>query len=152
MAKTHSRTLTQPYEAALRRVLQYLLDNEPIWHGERLDFEEGDLAQQADHIFPSFLAMHAWLERGTVELHLAQIVATPGAVNALSEEDISGALARHQAGDWGSLTDEDWEANDRALEEGERLLSVYFAKNGTRFWIITEADRSATTVLLPEDY
>jgi len=61
-------------------------------------------------------------------------------------------VARHANADWGNLTDDDWLENDRALESGRRLLSAYQDRNGTPFWVITEADRSATTVLLPDDY
>ena len=71
----------------------------------------------------------------------------------LSSLDIAGALYRHQHGDWGEVGKADWQANERALKQGGRLLSVYkTAGNGTKFWIITERDRSLTTVLLPEDY
>jgi hypothetical protein len=83
---------------------------------------------------------------------LGRIVATPNALQSITQDDILAGIQRHQAGDWGSLTDEDREANDRALVQGTRILSAYTAAGGTRFWIITEADRSATTVLLPEDY
>ena len=62
------------------------------------------------------------------------------------------ALRRHARGDWGDLDDEDRKANDRALQEGSRLFSAYKTKAGVKFWIITEADRSATTVLLPDEY
>jgi hypothetical protein len=62
------------------------------------------------------------------------------------------ALRRHARGDWGDLDDEDRQANERALQDGARLLSTYVASNGTKFWIIPEADRSATTVLLPDEY
>ena len=55
-------------------------------------------------------------------------------------------------GDWGELDEEDKKANDQALQTGERLLSAYRTANGTKFWIITEADRASTCVLLPEDY
>jgi hypothetical protein len=85
-------------------------------------------------------------------LRLGRIVTTPSALNSLSEDDILSGIQRHQAGDWGDLGDEDREANDRALTEGRRLLSSYSAGNGTRFWLITEADRSTTMILLPEDY
>ena len=61
------------------------------------------------------------------------------------------ALTRHAAGDWGNLCDEDRRENELALQEGHRLLSAYQADDGTKFWIITEADRSVTTVLLPLD-
>jgi hypothetical protein len=59
---------------------------------------------------------------------------------------------RHARGDWGDLSSEDKLANKRALEEGTRLLSAYHLKTGQKIWIITEWDRSATTVLLPEEY
>jgi hypothetical protein len=60
-------------------------------------------------------------------------------------------IRRHEAGDWGEVTPEDRHANDRALMEGTRILSAYYS-SGVRFWIITEADRSKTTVIMPEDY
>ncbi len=85
-------------------------------------------------------------------LRLGRIVATPSALNSLMQDDILKGIQRHQAGDWGDLTNDNRAANDRALAEGTRIISAYNAANGTRFWIITEADRSATTVLLPEDY
>ena len=83
---------------------------------------------------------------------LGRIVATPNALQSITQDDILLGIQRHQAGDWGNLTEDDRAANDRALVEGTRILSAYNASNVTRFWIITEADRSATTVLLPEDY
>jgi hypothetical protein len=83
---------------------------------------------------------------------LGHIVATPNALRSVANEDILEAIQRHQAGDWGSLDSEDRNSNDRALASGGRIFSAYNAGNGTRFWIITEADRSVTTVLLPEDY
>ena len=61
-------------------------------------------------------------------------------------------IQRHQAGDWGDVDSHDRQANDRALIEGTRLLSVYHATKGIKFLLITEADRSVTTVLLPDDY
>jgi len=83
---------------------------------------------------------------------LGRIVATPNALGELSQQDMLSAIKRHQAGDWGELDEHDRQANDRALTDGTRLFSVYRSVNGMRFWVITEADRSATTVLLPEDY
>ena len=69
----------------------------------------------------------------------------------LTTEEVLTALHRHSSGDWGDLCPEDTLANDMAVENGGRLLSAY--GNGEhRFWLITEADHSATTVLLPEDY
>jgi hypothetical protein len=83
---------------------------------------------------------------------LGKIVATPNALEQLSPEDILAAIQRHQAGDWGEVAAEDRQQNERALREGLRLFSVYRAANGTKFWVITEAGREATTLLLPEDY
>jgi hypothetical protein len=95
------------------------------------------------------------MSTGTIPIavfRLGRIVSTPNALASLTEEDIRTGIKRHQAGDWGKLTDEDWQANDRAVVAGTRIVSAYNARNGTKFWIITEADRSTTTVLLPEDY
>ena len=86
------------------------------------------------------------------KFRLGRIVATPNALNSITNEDILKGIQRHQAGDWGDVEAEDRKANDQALVHGTRLLSVYLAVNGTKFWIITEADRSASTILLPEDY
>ena len=83
---------------------------------------------------------------------LGQIVATPNALNSVSNLEILSALRRHVRGDWGNLDAEDLQSNERALQFGGRLFSSYLAGQNVKFWIITEADRSATTILLPEDY
>ena len=83
---------------------------------------------------------------------LGQLFMTPGAQAGIPPSEMMQALRRHARGDWGKLEDEDRLANERALVEGTRLLSSYVATNGTKFWIITEADRSVTTVLLPDEY
>jgi hypothetical protein len=70
----------------------------------------------------------------------------------LSAENVLHGIQRHQSGDWGDVDTHDRNANDRALTEGTRLFSVYRSATGLKFWIITEADRSSTTVLMPEDY
>lgn len=81
-----------------------------------------------------------------------QIVATPGAIEKVPPGDMMEGLSRHMKGDWGDeLCMEDRGVNEEALLCGGRLLSVYRSGN-TEFWIITEADRSATTILLPEEY
>lgn len=77
---------------------------------------------------------------------------TRNAESSLSPIDIHVALSRHARGDWGIVDDDDAKANDRALENGDRLLSIFRSEAGERFYVITEWDRSATTVLLPEDY
>lgn len=83
---------------------------------------------------------------------LGQTVITRNALKSLHPADVYHGLQRHAACDWGDLCPEDIEENNRSLEHGCRLLSAYRDRNGVKFWIITEADRSATTVLLPEDY
>ena len=82
---------------------------------------------------------------------LGQVVATANALEALELPDIITALDRHGRGDWGDLCEQDREENELSLKEGFRVHSVYKDRNGRKFWIITEADRSVTTVLLPED-
>ena len=83
---------------------------------------------------------------------LGQLVATPNALVHLTEGDILSALLRHQSGDWGDVCSDDRKENDLSLEKGFRLLSVYRASSGVKFWIITEAGREVTTVLMPDDY
>ncbi|WP_422931708.1 hypothetical protein [Singulisphaera sp. PoT] len=82
---------------------------------------------------------------------LGHLVITANAQSQLDPLDIVQGLSRHVRGDWGEVCPEDREENELSLREGFRLLSVY-RSGGTRFWIITEADRSVTTVLMPEDY
>jgi hypothetical protein len=85
---------------------------------------------------------------------LGQILATPGALAALQKtgQEPGDFLRRHVACDWGDLSDEDRKENDYSLEHGFRLLSSYRTDAGDKLWIITELDRSATTLLLPEEY
>ena len=83
---------------------------------------------------------------------LGQIVATKNVLSVVPAEDILKGLMRHAVGDWGELCDEDRESNERGLEQGARLLSAYLDRFGNRYWVITEWDRSLTTILLPEDY
>ena len=87
-----------------------------------------------------------------VRVPLGQTVATPGALGALAQTDIVAAIRRHTSGDWGEVDADDKAANDDALRSGERLLSAFRSAGGTTFWVITEADRSVTTVLLPDEY
>ena len=85
---------------------------------------------------------------------LGRTVATSGARDALGLAGVApeALLDRHGRGDWGDLSEGDRELNGEALSAGERLLSAYVLPDTTRVWIITEADRSATTLLLPSDY
>ena len=103
---------------------------------------------------------------------LGRLFATPGALELLADIRDTGRpysarnaaqpgdpiplvlpyVRRHALGDWGNVDAEDWSANEEALKAGARLLSAYDLGEGRRLWIITEADRSSTTVLLPEEY
>jgi hypothetical protein len=93
-------------------------------------------------------------ESSVTRFALGQTYITPGAEEALM---IAGQteiefLRRHMSNDWGELSDEDVRENELSLEEGFRLLSAYRTAKGQKLWIITEADRSATTILLPDEY
>lgn len=85
---------------------------------------------------------------------LGKILATPGAIGAMGETGLTPGtlLKRHVCGDWGEVDDDDKRANDAAIRYGARILSAYRTAVGQRLWVITEADRSATTILLPEEY
>jgi hypothetical protein len=83
---------------------------------------------------------------------LGHVVITNGAMDELDPFDVQIALFRHQRGDWGDVCQQDWKANDEALTDGWRLLSVYRDRNEKKFFINTEWNRSVTTVLLPWEY
>jgi len=85
---------------------------------------------------------------------LGQVVATPGALACLEKFGVGAIelLRRHQSGDWGVLTDDDKKANAQSVERGLRILSNYPLQGEGRIWVITEADRSVTTLLLPDEY
>lgn len=85
---------------------------------------------------------------------LGRVVATPGALRALerAEQSPEEFLHRHERGDWGEVPEADKHENDFSVQHGFRLLSAYTTSAGERIWIITEADRSVTTILLPEEY
>jgi hypothetical protein len=90
----------------------------------------------------------------TRRFRLGQIVSTPGALEALREANQAPLefLTRHAGGDWGNVSPSDAQENDLSAQEGFRILSAYGLKTGARIWIITEADRSSTCILLPEEY
>ena len=85
---------------------------------------------------------------------LGRIVATPGALKAIevSGDSLSSYLSRHQSGDWGEVDAHDRKENELSLDQGFRLMSVYSLSTGVKIWVITEADRSSTCILLPEEY
>jgi hypothetical protein len=90
----------------------------------------------------------------TPKFALGSLVATPAALEALERAGQSPAefLIRHAAGDWGEVDATDRKLNDAAVKAVERILSAYKTKAGERIWIITEANRSSTCILLPEEY
>ena len=99
------------------------------------------------------------IERSGIKTHkllfpLGHVVATQGAIRALEESDEmpGGFLARHQSGDWGDVCAEDRAENALALKKGFRIMSVYRTAKGETLWLISEADRSSTCLLLPEEY
>ena len=85
---------------------------------------------------------------------LGQVVATPGAIEAMEEagQNPADLLRRHVTGDWGNVPAEDAKENELSVREGFRILSSYKLNTGVKIWVITEADRSATTFLLPSEY
>jgi hypothetical protein len=85
---------------------------------------------------------------------LGRLVATPGALQALDDagQNPWEFVVRHLAGDWGDLVAEDRRLNDQAVKAGGRILSAYILQTGEMVWVITEADRSVTAILLPTEY
>lgn len=98
------------------------------------------------------MTTHATTESTGFEL--GNIYITPGAIDALveSNQHAQEFLQRHQRGDWGELDEHDRQENELSIREGFRILSAYRTAKAVRLWIITEADRSSTTILLPEEY
>lgn len=94
------------------------------------------------------------MSRKIRQFALGKIVATRGAIAAMQEAGQCPLefLSRHIRNDWGEVCPDDWVLNDQALDDGDRILSAYKTNKGERLWIITEADRSASTFLLPDEY
>lgn len=95
------------------------------------------------------------LPRGAVHrFALGRLLATPNALAALllAETSLIDLLKRHAAGDWGDVPLRDWQENELAIEAGHRLMSSYTLTTEVRVWVITEADRAVTTLLLPDEY
>lgn len=91
---------------------------------------------------------------GPLLFPLGRLLATPGALAAMERAQTNPVhlLARHATGDWGEVDPEDQAVNDRAVDAGDRILSVYTLSTGETIWIITEADRSSSVLLLPREY
>jgi hypothetical protein len=90
----------------------------------------------------------------TPRFTLGSLVSTPAALAALERAGQMPLdfISRHVRCDWGEVDSEDWKLNDEAVREGSRVLSVYRTLKGEKLWVITEADRSSTCILLPEEY
>ena len=88
------------------------------------------------------------------KFELGQLLTTPGALQALSRNGADGSVYadRHRKGDWGNVSDHSVHENERALIQHDPIMSAYTLEDGTRIWIVTEADRGTTTILLPEEY
>jgi hypothetical protein len=138
--------MRQDEEEALKRVLEYLAH-------EREDFLSASFIERERHIFKDALTLRRML-LGEEIVELGRCVCTPGAKEAMHEaaQQPHVFLDRHRGGDWGEVCRDDWEENDLCLREGFRLHSAYRTAHGIRLWVITEADRSVTTILLPEEY
>lgn len=89
-----------------------------------------------------------------IRFKIGRLLSTPGALEAMNDAQQSPMdfVSRHIYGDWGEVCAEDQQTNEEALEHNLRLLSAYRTSNAVKLWVITEADRSATTILLPEEY
>lgn len=104
--------------------------------------------------FNRFEQEHKVISANQPLFSLGKVVATPGAIEALEKAGQTPIefLERHQRGDWGIVPEEDKAANNLSIREGSRILSAYRLVTDVKIWIITEADRSVTTFLLPEEY
>lgn len=89
---------------------------------------------------------------GTRPFELGSLAITPDALSALHPVDVILSLRRHTYGDWGDCSPDDAKENDYSVDKRLRIMSVYHDRRGVKFWVITEADRSSTTVLLPGEY
>ncbi|MES2466351.1 MAG: hypothetical protein V4675_03530 [Verrucomicrobiota bacterium] len=88
----------------------------------------------------------------TIRFQLGEIYTTPGVRAAMTTDEIAAALARHLSGDWGEICAEDAATNEDAVEGGGQIMSLYTSASGIVYWVITESDRSVTTLLLPAEY
>lgn len=86
------------------------------------------------------------------KFELGTVLGSPGVFEVLTGSAVLSLLRRHAAGDWGDMSDEDMQANNEALADGDGRLFSSYEREGHKIWIITEADRASTTILLPEEY
>jgi len=147
---TYLAPTTQAVAEEIQTALQPLLDHPPR---PRFHVKWNPDSQLWQSSFYSETEM-AQLPQQRPLFPLGQVVATPGALDVLENTQQTPAefLFRHRTGDWGNLDIEDIQTNEEALLYGNRLMSAYTLADDTRIWIITEWDRSVTTILLPSEY
>ena len=150
----HVRQLPGGFTQVLQQVLSVLLAHPPV--------PQLDVAwDAATRLWVSTFHQVSQIDAPAVNKNprlprfaLGQVVATPGALEALAEAGQlpQEFLHRHIVGDWGEIDEHDRQANERAVHGGDRIFSSYLTKKGTKVWVITEYDRSVTTLLLPSEY
>src|SRR5258706_16029897 len=153
LTRLNTRPARSPVNASTPPLRAAPHDSGPMWVADPLSYDffihyTSPVLTGAQGVFP----MQQLSKQPAFEL--GQIVATPGALAALkkSGQQPGEFLTRHVNREWGDLSDEDRKENDYSLEHGFRLLSAYRTHAGDKLWIITESDRSVTTLLLPEEY
>ena len=124
----------------------------PAARGEAIMEPENGRQQNQSTPKPAPEPRQPTLPKIPVSFPFGQLVITSGALRVIPDHEIRTALARHLRGDWGVVGEADWKENDLSVERGFRILSAYETQARRRFWIITEADRSSTCILLPEEY
>lgn len=130
--------------------LEYILDKVKEGRYVVLDPDE---KLEKEQVYLWYLALRK-IKGGSLvmKFDIGDLYITTGARSTLNPTDVQQALLRYIEGDWGELGEEDKRLNDDAVQNGGRILGAYRDRNGTKFWIITEADRSTTTILLPDEY
>lgn len=146
------REIDTPWATAAARALAPLLAHPPaVVLGLRWDGEAR--LWRSEFLAPTEQEAPVVARKGPL-FSLGQVVATPGALAALAEagQEPIQFLYRHATGDWGDLDEHDVRENERAVMAGYRILSAYWTQKKVKIWVITEWDRSVTTLLLPEEY
>jgi hypothetical protein len=139
--------LSEIEKEVLLRVLEYLA-------GVEKEYAKLSSEERPGHIFRVALVLRSCEQLGYERLELGELCITPNAADAIerSKQEPWEFLSRHSVGDWGDVCFDDWQENNASLKTGLRIFSSYETNSGERLWIITEADRSLTTFVLPDDY
>ena len=151
----HIQTDTQTERGRLFEILADLTDEDgALAEIEDLDYVTNLLNSEPDEEPPTGENLLDNEDDPKPLFDLGQLVGTPGALQALEEAEQHPfeLIHRHVAGDWGELDEEDKRENDLSVEQGFRIISAYTLNTGVKVWVITEWDRSATTILLPSEY